>query len=94
MYIGICIAIVAMGTATIADHTAGSGSAVGCDQDFCVANYGVVPPSCSATSPCQFRITYGDGSSTTGFFVTDFLQYDQVSCDGVTIPANASVTFG
>ncbi|XP_062223324.1 aspartic proteinase 36-like [Phragmites australis] len=73
---------------------AGSGVAVACDQEFCVANYGGVPPTCSSTSPCRFRITYGDGSSTTGFFVTDFLQYDQVSGDGQTTPSNASVTFG
>lgn len=74
---------------------AGSGSTVGCDQEFCVANNaGVVPRTCSSTSPCQFRITYGDGSSTTGFFVTDVLQYDQVSGNGQTTPSNASVTFG
>ncbi|WVZ75419.1 hypothetical protein U9M48_023470 [Paspalum notatum var. saurae] len=76
---------------------AGSGTTVGCDQEFCVANNaGVVPPTCSSTSPsaCQFRITYGDGSSTTGFFVTDVVQYDQVSGNGQTTPSNASVTFG
>ncbi|KAJ1279088.1 hypothetical protein BS78_04G128700 [Paspalum vaginatum] len=76
---------------------AGSGATVGCDQEFCVANNaGVVPPTCSSTSPstCQFRITYGDGSSTTGFFVTDTVRYDQVSGNGQTTPSNASVTFG
>nr|CAB3446582.1 unnamed protein product [Digitaria exilis] len=73
---------------------AGNGSTVGCDQEFCVANNGGVPPTCSSDSPCQFRITYGDGSSTTGFYVTDFLQYDQVSGNGQTTPSNASITFG
>ncbi|KAL6634338.1 hypothetical protein ACP70R_027009 [Stipagrostis hirtigluma subsp. patula] len=73
---------------------AGSGSTVGCDQKFCVANYGGVPLSCSPGMPCQFRITYGDGSSTTGFFVSDVLQYNQVSGDGQTTPSNATVTFG
>ncbi|KAF8689580.1 hypothetical protein HU200_041755 [Digitaria exilis] len=73
---------------------AGSGSTVGCDQEFCVDNNGGVPPTCSSDSPCQFRIIYGDGSSTTGFYVTDFLQYDQVSGNGQTTPSNASITFG
>ncbi|TVU02779.1 hypothetical protein EJB05_51708 [Eragrostis curvula] len=73
---------------------AGSGTTVGCNQPFCVANYGGVPQYCTTTSPCQFQITYGDGSSTTGFFVSDSLQYNQVSGDGLTSPANASVTFG
>lgn len=66
-----------------------------CGQEFCAtATNGGVPPSCAANSPCQYSITYGDGSSTTGFFVADFLQYDQVSGDGQTNLANASVTFG
>ncbi|GJN21054.1 hypothetical protein PR202_gb08500 [Eleusine coracana subsp. coracana] len=73
---------------------AGSGTTVGCDQDFCVANYGGVPTACTSTLPCQFSISYGDGSSTTGFFVSDVLRYDQVTGDGRTAPANASVTFG
>lgn len=71
-----------------------SGELVTCDQQFCVANYGGVLPSCTSTSPCEYSISYGDGSSTAGFFVTDFLQYNQVSGDGQTTPANASVSFG
>jgi len=69
---------------------------VGCDQEFCVAANAGVPPPCSSESesPCQFRITYGDGSSTTGFYVTDLLQYDRVSGDGQTTPSNATITFG
>ncbi|PWZ25835.1 Aspartic proteinase-like protein 2 [Zea mays] len=76
---------------------AGSGTTVGCEQEFCVANSAAsgVPPACpSAASPCQFRITYGDGSSTTGFYVTDFVQYNQVSGNGQTTPSNVSITFG
>ncbi|KAL6841984.1 hypothetical protein ACP4OV_028184 [Aristida adscensionis] len=73
---------------------AGSGSTVGCDQSFCSdAHHGLLA-NCNPGSPCQFAITYGDGSSTTGFFVSDFLQYDRVSGDGQTTPANATVTFG
>ncbi|NP_001149953.1 Aspartic proteinase-like protein 2 precursor [Zea mays] len=75
---------------------AGSGTTVGCEQEFCVANSaGGVPPTCPSTSsPCQFRITYGDGSTTTGFYVTDFVQYNQVSGNGQTTTSNASITFG
>ncbi|XP_066327362.1 aspartic proteinase 36-like [Miscanthus floridulus] len=75
---------------------AGSGTTVGCDQEFCVANSpSGVPPACPSTSsPCQFRIAYGDGSSTTGFYVSDSVQYNQVSGNGQTTPSNASITFG
>jgi len=69
---------------------------VGCGQEFCAAANAGVPPPCSSESesPCQFRITYGDGSSTTGFYVTDLLQHDRVSGDGQTTPSNATITFG
>ncbi|OQU84932.1 hypothetical protein SORBI_3004G144500 [Sorghum bicolor] len=75
---------------------AGSGTTVGCDQEFCVANSpNGLPPACPSTSsPCQFRIAYGDGSSTTGFYVSDSVQYNQVSGNGQTTPSNASITFG
>jgi hypothetical protein len=46
------------------------------------------------SSPCQFRIAYGDGSSTTGFYVSDSVQYNQVSGNGQITPSNASITFG
>jgi len=73
----------------------GNSSAVTCGQEFCAASNGGVIPSCPGTdTPCQYSITYGDGSSTTGFFVTDLLQYNQVSGDGQTGLANTSITFG
>ncbi|KAM3192612.1 hypothetical protein ACQJBY_069680 [Aegilops geniculata] len=71
-----------------------SGTGVTCGQEFCVATHGGVLPSCVPAAPCQYSISYGDGSSTTGFFVTDFLQYNQVSGNSQTTQANTSITFG
>ena len=65
-----------------------------CDQGFCAATYGGKLPGCTANVPCEYSVMYGDGSSTTGFFVTDALQFDQVTGDGQTQPGNATVTFG
>ncbi|KAE8815874.1 Aspartic proteinase-like protein 2 [Hordeum vulgare] len=71
-----------------------SGTKVACCQDFCIATHGGVIPSCVPATPCQYNISYGDGNSTTGFFVTDFLQYNQVSGNSQTTLANTSITFG
>lgn len=71
-----------------------SGSAVSCEQGFCAATYGGKLPGCGTNDPCEYKVMYGDGSSTTGFFVTDLLQFDQVTGDGQTQPGNGSVTFG
>ncbi|XP_052152133.1 aspartic proteinase 36-like [Oryza glaberrima] len=71
-----------------------TGSKVSCDQGFCAATYGGLLPGCTTSLPCEYSVTYGDGSSTTGYFVSDLLQFDQVSGDGRTRPANSTVTFG
>ncbi|CAM0905032.1 unnamed protein product [Alopecurus aequalis] len=71
-----------------------SGSTVSCEDGFCAATYGGKLPGCTKTLPCEYSVTYGDGSSTTGYFVNDSLQYNQVSGDGQTRNANASVVFG
>ncbi|CAN6230231.1 unnamed protein product [Urochloa humidicola] len=71
-----------------------SGSTVSCDQGFCAATYGAKLPGCTPNVPCAYSVMYGDGSTTTGFFVTDALQFDQVAGNGQTQPGNATVTFG
>jgi hypothetical protein len=71
-----------------------SGEPVTCDQGFCAATYGGKLPGCTPNVPCEYSVMYGDGSSTTGFFVTDVLEYDQVCANGQTRPANGSITFG
>lgn len=37
---------------------------------------------------------YGDGSTTSGYYVSDLLQYEQPSENSVTKKANASIIFG
>uniref|UniRef100_A0A0D9W3I4 Peptidase A1 domain-containing protein n=1 Tax=Leersia perrieri TaxID=77586 RepID=A0A0D9W3I4_9ORYZ len=71
-----------------------TGSMISCDQGFCSATYGGMLPGCTASLPCEYSVMYGDGSSTTGFFVSDLLRFDQVSGDGRTRPANSTITFG
>ncbi|XP_073007789.1 aspartic proteinase 36-like [Typha latifolia] len=71
-----------------------SGSLVFCEESFCTSAYGGAIPECSPNVPCQYSVTYGDGSSTVGYFVTDYLQYDQVTGNHETKQVNASLTFG
>ncbi|XP_073099847.1 aspartic proteinase 36 isoform X2 [Elaeis guineensis] len=71
-----------------------SGSLVSCNENFCTSTYGGEIEGCSSNKPCQYSVMYGDGSSTAGYFVTDVVQYNQVSGNHQTTPANASVSFG
>ncbi|XP_010926619.1 aspartic proteinase 36 isoform X2 [Elaeis guineensis] len=71
-----------------------TGSLVPCGETFCSSVYRSTYASCSSNELCLYRVVYGDGSSSTGYFVTDYIQYDGVSGDHQTEPINASVTFG
>ncbi|KAF3323733.1 aspartic proteinase-like protein 2 [Carex littledalei] len=71
-----------------------SGTIVSCEESFCSSTYGGDLPGCRSDLPCQYSVLYGDGSSTTGFFVTDIVHYNQVTGDSLTRTGNASVTFG
>ncbi|XP_072970111.1 aspartic proteinase 36-like [Typha angustifolia] len=71
-----------------------SGNLVSCKENFCASANGGEIPGCLGNIPCQYSVMYGDGSSTAGYFVTDFLQYEQVTGHHQTKQANASVTFG
>ncbi|KAJ4787961.1 Eukaryotic aspartyl protease family protein [Rhynchospora pubera] len=72
-----------------------SGTLVTCEESFCLSAFGGDVPGCtSSNTPCQYSVLYGDGSSTMGYFVTDLVQYNQVTGNSATRTANASVTFG
>lgn len=50
-------------------------------------------PTCASDELCNFKVVYGDGSSTSGYYVTDLVNYNQVfgyhQTHGI-----ANVTFG
>ncbi|XP_030540752.1 aspartic proteinase 36-like [Rhodamnia argentea] len=74
----------------------GSSSAdlITCDQDFCTSTYHTLLPGCKPDLLCEYKITYGDGSSTTGYFVEDNVHLDQVTGNLRSSPMNSSVIFG
>jgi hypothetical protein len=71
-----------------------SGRLVTCDQDFCSGAFNLPSSDCKAGMLCQYSVTYGDGSSTSGYFVKDFVQFDRVSSNLQTTSMNSSVVFG
>lgn len=71
-----------------------SGKLVTCDQNFCSGPFNLPTSDCKAGMLCQYSVTYGDGSSTTGYFVRDYLQLNRVSGNLQTTSMNGSVAFG
>ncbi|XP_016442695.1 aspartic proteinase 36-like [Nicotiana tabacum] len=69
-----------------------TAKSVSCDEEFCMLN---TPYSdCKVGMPCDYQVSYGDGSSTSGFFVKDDIRFDQVSGDLKTTSMNGSIAFG
>eukprot|EP01018_Ginkgo_biloba_P035104 Gb_09898 [translate_table: standard] len=72
-----------------------TGSAISCDNQFCdLASQVQGTQECKYSQPCAYGVEYGDGSSTSGYYVQDTLQYNQVTGNFKTRPANATVIFG
>ncbi|XP_021732669.1 aspartic proteinase-like protein 2 [Chenopodium quinoa] len=67
---------------------------VSCDEPFCLDVNGGPFQVCRANESCSFAEFYGDGSSSTGYFMEDIVHYDQVSGDLQTTTANGSISFG
>ncbi|XP_071713048.1 aspartic proteinase 36-like [Rutidosis leptorrhynchoides] len=71
-----------------------TGQMVTCSSDFCAQINGGAVTGCKANASCLYTETYGDGSYSIGYFVSDIVQYASVSGDLETKLANGSVIFG
>ncbi|XP_024991932.1 aspartic proteinase-like protein 2 isoform X2 [Cynara cardunculus var. scolymus] len=67
---------------------------VACDQEICISTLSGPNGDCKVGMYCSYSVTYGDGSSTMGYFVRDAVQLDQVSGDLQTTSMNGSIAFG
>ncbi|KAI3735803.1 hypothetical protein L6452_15318 [Arctium lappa] len=71
-----------------------SAKTVTCDQQICRSTLNGAISNCKVGKQCSYSITYGDGSSATGYFVKDIVQLDRVSGDHQTTSMNGNVAFG
>ncbi|XVE90617.1 hypothetical protein DITRI_Ditri20bG0092100 [Diplodiscus trichospermus] len=71
-----------------------TSSLVYCDQDFCTSTYDGPLPGCKSNLQCQYNVVYGDGSSTSGYFVKDAIEVQQVTGNLQTASTNGTVVFG
>ncbi|KAI3783711.1 hypothetical protein L1987_42797 [Smallanthus sonchifolius] len=77
------------------DPTQSSSSRIiTCDQDFCTATLDPINNECIFGTRCSYIVRYGDGSSTTGYFVRDSVQLNRISGDLQTANMKGSIMFG
>ncbi|CAN1262268.1 Aspartic proteinase 36, partial [Linum perenne] len=71
-----------------------TASSVSCADEFCIETFNHMIDGCTKELPCQYSITYGDGSETAGFYIRDNVQLDQITGNLQTGILNGSVVFG
>ncbi|XP_074310686.1 aspartic proteinase 36-like [Silene latifolia] len=67
---------------------------INCEQKQCAMIYQGTLNGCEPNMLCQYEVTYGDGSTTSGYFVEDTFHFDQVSGSQQSATGNSSVVFG
>ncbi|XP_062207050.1 aspartic proteinase 36-like isoform X2 [Phragmites australis] len=75
-----------------------TSSRITCSDDRCTAalqtGEAVCQSSYSPSSPCGYTFTYGDGSGTSGYYVSDTMYFDTVMGNEQTANSSASIVFG
>ncbi|KAL8504978.1 hypothetical protein ACS0TY_016251 [Phlomoides rotata] len=77
---------------TAASSTA---SPISCSNNICASIVQTASAECSSESnQCAYTFQYGDGSGTTGFYVTDMLYFDTVLGTSLLPNSSAPIVFG
>lgn len=75
-----------------------TASRITCSDDRCTSalqsGEAVCSTSISQNSLCSYSFQYGDGSGTSGYYVSDTLYFDTVTGDEQTANSSATIVFG
>ncbi|KAL6337034.1 hypothetical protein AAG906_036348 [Vitis piasezkii] len=72
-----------------------TASLVSCSHPICTSLVQTTAAECSPQSnQCSYSFHYGDGSGTTGYYVSDMLYFDTVLGDSLIANSSASIVFG
>ncbi|RWR79154.1 aspartic proteinase-like protein 2 [Cinnamomum micranthum f. kanehirae] len=70
---------------------------IGCSDKICTSTIQTAEATCSSgstNSQCSYSFVYGDGSGTSGYYVSDNLYFDTVVGEASTANSSASIVFG
>ncbi|KAH0916699.1 hypothetical protein HID58_031145 [Brassica napus] len=70
-----------------------SASMVSCSDKRCSSNF-ESESGCSPNNLCSYAFKYGDGSGTSGYYISDFVSFDTVITSTLAINSSAPFVFG
>ncbi|KAH6814684.1 Eukaryotic aspartyl protease family protein [Perilla frutescens var. frutescens] len=71
-----------------------TASLISCSDQRCAQGEQSSDSLCSSQNQCGYTFQYGDGSGTSGYYVSDYMFLDTVVGNSVTTNSSASVVFG
>lgn len=72
-----------------------TASLISCSDQRCSLGAASLDSGCSTNSnQCSYAFQYGDGSGTSGYYVSDLLHLETIVGQSVTTNASAPVVFG
>ncbi|KAF5727496.1 aspartic proteinase-like protein 2-like [Tripterygium wilfordii] len=72
-----------------------TASLISCSDQRCSVGVQSSDSLCSAqTNQCSYTFQYGDGSSTSGYYVSDLLYFDTIVGNTLTTNSSAQIVFG
>ncbi|PWA72604.1 eukaryotic aspartyl protease family protein [Artemisia annua] len=71
-----------------------TASTVSCSDSICASIVQTADASCNERNQCGYGFQYGDGSGTSGHYVTDLLFFDTIVGPSMIANSSASITFG
>lgn len=75
-----------------------TSSTISCSDQRCATAIQTGEATCSSSdsssSPCSYSFQYGDGSGTSGYYVSDTLHFDTVIANEQTLNSSATIAFG
>ncbi|XP_071709715.1 aspartic proteinase 36 [Rutidosis leptorrhynchoides] len=74
--------------------TSSTASSVSCSDSICSSIVQTADASCLEGNQCGYKFQYGDGSGTSGQYVTDLLYFDTIVGSSMIANSSASITFG
>ncbi|KAF3775960.1 Aspartic proteinase-like protein 2 [Nymphaea thermarum] len=70
-----------------------ASSIISCSDSRCVSAIETAEARCESQN-CGYTFQYGDGSGTTGYYVSDTLSFNTVVANDATSNSSATITFG
>ncbi|XP_041993216.1 aspartic proteinase 36-like [Salvia splendens] len=71
-----------------------TASLISCSDRRCAVGEQSGDSLCSSKNQCGYTFQYGDGSGTSGYYLSDYMYLDAVVGNSVTANTSASVVFG